>query len=171
MKKLSSIKSMLLLSSFALFMSTSSQAEVSEQTKTSFTVKHSFISKKSVSLAKHQFGHAGWWWTSEFTQSGKGNNMFFNGEGLHERMPDGTTITHLSKVKRGEWTGALGKLRNKDVDARMKVSIKEVHGRTKVLMEYTVTSDQLSKNDTWPSYTDSMLYAQMNSLKVSLDKR
>jgi hypothetical protein len=171
MNKFSLLKLTVFASTIALLTSYSVRAEITKQSANSFTIKHSFISKKSVSLAKHQFGHVGWWWTSEFTHSGKGRNMFFNGKGMHERMPNGKTLTHLTKVKKGEWNGALGKLKNADVKGEMKVSIKAHHHNTKVTMEYTVTSDQLAANKSWPKYADGMLAAQMNNLKDSLNKR
>jgi len=171
MNKFSLLKITVFTNTLALLTSYTTQAEVTEQSVNSFTVKHSFVSKKSVSLAKHQFGHAGWWWTSEFTQSGKGHNMFFNGKGLHEKLPSGETITHLTKVKKGVWSGVLGKIRSEDAKGKMKVSIKEHHHSTKVTMEYTVISNSLASNKNWPSYMDKMLAAQMSSLKNSLNNR
>jgi len=171
MNKFSFLKITVFTSTLALLTSFSAQAEITEQSANSFTVKHSFMSKKSVSLAKHQFGHVGWWWRSAFTHSGKGRNMFFDGKGMHERMPNGKTLTHLTKIKKGVWIGALGKLRNEDVQGKMKVSIKGHHHNTEVTMEYIVTSDSLVANEAWPKYIDKMLAAQMNSLKNSLNKR
>lgn len=159
----------------ALVTSFCAQAEITEQSSKSFTIKHSFISNKSVSTAKHEFGHVGRWWTSEFTQSGKGRNMFFNGQGMHENMPNGKTITHLTKIekenKKWVWTGALGKLKNEDIDAKMKISITNNHHGSKVSMEYSVKGDLLADNKAWSTYTDNMLEAQMKSLKNSLKKR
>jgi hypothetical protein len=164
-----------LASALALMTSFSIQAEVTEQSNNSFTVKHSFISNKSTSTALHEFGHVGRWWTSEFTQSGKGRNMFFNGEGMYEKLPNGKTITHLTKIEKGNkqwvWVGALGKLRDENVNAKMKISIKENHHGSKISMEYTVKTESLVGNKTWPQYTDNMLAAQMDSLKSSLNKR
>ena len=171
MRKFNFVKRTLIATTVALVTNFTAQAQVTEQSTNSFTVKHSFVSKKSVSLAKHQFGHAGWWWTSEFTQSGKGHNMFFNGKGLHEKLPSGETITHLTKVKKGVWSGVLGKIRSEDAKGKMKVSIKEHHHSTKITMEYTVTSNLLASNKNWPSYMDNMLAAQMSSLKDSLNNR
>ena len=175
MKKNNLPRITLLASTLALVISFSIQAEITEQSTNGFTVKHSFTSNKNTSTALHEFGHVGRWWTSEFTQSGKGRNMFFNGKGLFENMPNGKTVTHLTKIQKGDkqwvWLGALGKLRNEDVIGKMKISIKEHHHNTKVSMEYTVNSDSLADHQTWPEYTDNMLGAQMDSLKDSLNKR
>ena len=175
MNKFSLLKLTILTSTLAVITNFAVQAEVTEQSANSFTVKHSFLSNKNTSTARHEFGHVGRWWTSEFTQSGKGHNMFFDGKGMHERMPNGKTITHLSKVEKENnqwvWLGALGKLRNENVNGKMKISIKEQHHHTKVTMEYTVTSDSLVSNKNWPKYIDKMLAAQMNSLKSSLNTR
>jgi hypothetical protein len=171
MNKFSLLKITVFTSALALLASFTAQAEITEQSTNSFTVKHSFVSNKNTDTARHEFGHVGRWWTSEFTQSGKGRNMFFDGKGMHERMPNGKTLTHLTKVKKGLWSGALGKLRNEDVKGEMKISIKEHHHHTKVTMEYTVTSASLIVNEIWPNYIDNMLAAQMNSFKNSLSKR
>lgn len=141
-----------LASALVLMTSFSIQAEITEQSNNSFTVKHSFFSKKNVSTARHEFRHVGRWWTSEFTQSGKGSNMFFHGKGMLENMPDGQTITHLTEIERGnnQWVmvGALGKLRDENVDAKMKVSIKNDHHGSRISMEYTVKADSLANNKT-----------------------
>jgi len=169
------IKKTLLASSLALITSFSIQAKITEQSSDSFTVKHHFFSHKNTSTALHEFGHVGRWWTSEFTQSGDGSNMYFNGKGMHEKMSNGENITHLTRIEKGDnqwvWTGALGKLRNENVDAKMKISIKEDHHGSRVTMEYSVKGGSLADNNTWPVYIDTMLEAQMKSLKVSLNNR
>ena len=175
MKKFNLPKITLLAAILALVTSFSIQAEITEQSTNGFTVKHSFTSNKNTSTALHEFGHVGGWWTSEFTQSGKGHNMFFNGKGLYENMPNGKTVTHLTKIQKGDkqwvWLGALGKLRNEDVNGRMKITIKEHHHNTKISMEYTADSNSLVDHQTWPNYIDNMLSTQMDSLKNSLNNR
>jgi hypothetical protein len=175
MKRFNLLKTTLLASTLAVVTSFSVQAEITKQSSRSFTVKHSFTSNKNTSTAVHEFGHVGRWWTSEFTQSGEGKNMFFNGKGLYENMPNGNTVTHLTKVKKEDnqwiWLGALGKLKNEDVNGKMTVSIKEHHHHTIISMEYSVNSDSLVEHQNWPSYIDNMLDAQMHSLKDSLNKR
>jgi len=175
MKKISLLKKVALTSTLLLVSSLPIQAEVTDMSDNSFTVKHSFISHKDTSTALHQFGHVGLWWTSEFTQSGKGQNMFFNGKGLYENMPNGEVITHLTKVEKGDnewvWHGSLGKLKNEKVNGKMKVSIKEHHHCTRISMEYTVKGETLTEHQAWPKYIDNMLAVQMESLKDSLNKR
>ncbi len=175
MKKFNLLKKVALITTLALASSFSVQAEITHQTDNSFTVQHSFTSSKDYSTARHQFGHVGLWWVSEFTQSGKGHNMFFNGKGLYENMPNGKTITHLTKIKNGDnqliWLGVLGKLRSENVEGKMTVNIKEHHHSTKVSMEYTVSGDALVDHQTWPQYIDHMLDAQMDSLQSTLSKR
>jgi len=170
-----SIKKTLFVSTVALITSFSTQAKITEQTNNSFTVKHHFSSHKNTSTALHEFGHVGRWWTSDFTQSGDGSNMYFNKKGMHERIPNGENITHLTRIEKGNnqwvWTGALGKLRNENVDAKMKISIKEDHHGSRVTMEYSVQAESIAKNKSWPTYIDTMLEAQMKSLKVSLNNR
>jgi len=169
MKKVNLLKKVflttILISSFSI------QAEITKQSHDSFTIRHSFVSDSKISTVKHEFGHVGRWWTSEFTQSGKGRNMFFNGKGMHEKMPSGKTITHLIKVEKGLWIGSLGELRNKDVDGKMKVSIKNFRQGTKIIMEYTVKSELLTEHHKWPKSLDSMLGIQMDSLEASLKQR
>lgn len=151
------------------------KAEVTAQSTDSFVVKHSFVSNKNISTVRHQFGHVGRWWTAEYSSSGKGTNMYFDRKGLFETMPNGKTITHLIKTESGNnqwtWTGALGQLKNENVDAQMKVNIKEGHHGTRVNMEYRVKSNALADHQDWPSYIDTMLDTQMNSLNSSLKKR
>jgi hypothetical protein len=175
MKNFNLIKSTLITATLVLITSFSIQAEVTEQSNNSFTVKHSFVTNKNISTARHEFGHVGRWWTSEFSQSGKGQNMFFDGKGMHERMSNGKTITHLTKIeKEGNqwvWLGALGKLRNEEINGKMKISIKESHHGSKITMEYTVKSDSLILDEAWTKYTNNMLATQMNSLKNSLNNR
>jgi hypothetical protein len=153
----------------------SSQAEITEQSIDRFTVKHSFTSPKSVSTARHEFAHVGRWWTSEFTQSGNGRNMFFNGLGMYENMPNGEVVTHLTKVEKENnqsvWVGGLGNLGNENVDAKMKISIEDNHHGSKISMEYSVESDLLAQNKIWPTYIDTKLGDQMKSLKISLNNR
>jgi hypothetical protein len=155
----------ILASSFSL------QAEVTKQSSNSFTIKHSFVSDAKKSTVKHEFGHVGRWWASEFTQSGKGQNMFFNSKGMHEKMPSGKMITHLTRVDKGVWNGALGELRNNNVDGEMIVSIKNFRHGTKITMEYTVKSELLADHHHWPKSVDTMLSVQMDSLNSSLKKR
>ncbi|SFD57428.1 hypothetical protein [Pseudoalteromonas denitrificans] len=175
MNKLNLKKHQVFACTLVFVSSFASQAEITSQSDSSFTVTHSFVSNKSISTARHEFGHVGRWWTSEFTLSGKGNNMYFNSKGMHERMPSGETITHLIKTEKADnqwtWAGTLGKLKNEKVNGEMKISIKERHHQTKITMKYTVTSDLLVSNQNWPSYIDNMLSVQMNSLKKSLNNR
>jgi hypothetical protein len=175
MKPSNSRRKAALASAVVLVTSFSIHAEITEQSNSSFTVKHSFISNKNVSTAIHEFGHVGRWWTSEFTQSGNGRNMFFNSFGMYENMPNGEVITHLTKVEKENnqwvWVGGLGNLGNENVDAKMKISIKDNHHGTKISMEYSVSGDSIADNKAWPAYTDTMLEAQMKSLKSSLRNR
>ena len=175
MNKFITTKKLALTFLFTFAANFTAQAEITEQSNNSFTVKHSFISSKSISTAIHQFGHVGLWWTAEFTLSGKGHNMFFNGIGLYENMPNGETITHLTKIEKGDnqwvWLGALGKLRGKNVNGKMKVCINKDHHGSKVSMEYTVKGEDLADNQAWANHIDTMLKAQMESLNRSLKKR
>ncbi len=171
MYKFNSFKKVVFMGTLALVASLPTQAEIIEQSGNSFTVKHSFVSNTDISNAAHEFGHVGRWWLSEFSSSGDGQNMFFNGEGLHENMPNGKTITHLSTVEKGLWKGSLGQLINEKIVGQLKVSIKEHHYGIKITMEYAVKSDSIVQNQHWPNDIDSMIGAQMTSLKGALKKR
>jgi hypothetical protein len=171
MKKLNLLTNIIFTVVIVLASSCSVNAEIIEQSNDSFTVKHSFVSDINITIVQYEFGHAERWWMPDFTQSGQGENMFFNKTGLYENMPNGKTVTHLRKVSKGLWVGALGLLKGKNIDGEMKVSIKRYRHGTKVIVEYKVKSDVLAQQKKWATYIDSMFAAQMENLQISLNKR
>lgn len=171
MKKIKLLTYSALTAVLAVAISFSTQAEVTNQSDHSFTVKHSFVSDSKLSTVRHEFGHVGRWWTSEFTLSGNGHNMFFNGKGLYESMPDGKTITYLTKIDKGVWNGTFGDLKGKDAHGQMTVNIKNYRYGTKISLEYTVNSELLPANKHWPKNINSLLGGQMASLQTSLLSR
>jgi len=174
MNKLSRIKNSVVITLLAFVASSTVQAEITEQSTNSFTVEHSFTSNADVASVRHRFAHIGQWWLSEYTQSGKGENMFFNGDCLCEKMPNGKTITYLKKLENGDnqwtWLGAFGELRDNNINGKMTVAIKKHHYGTKVTLEYAVRNEALTKHHHLPTNINSMLGAQLKSLKGSLMK-
>jgi len=172
MNKFNLIKNSVVIILLAFTTSFTVRAEIIEQSKNSFTVKHSFTSNANTASVRHKFAHIGQWWLSEFTQSGKGENMFFNGDCLCEKLPNGKTITYLKKLENGDnqwtWLGAFGQLRNENINGKMTVGIKKHHYGTNVTLEYVVKNEALTKHHHLPTNIDSMLGAQLKSLKGSL---
>ncbi len=171
------LKSLFFLTTISLAIGAFSiHAKVSHQSDSEFTIKHSFIINKSVSTTHHEFSHIGRWWTSEYSMSGNGNNMYFAGKCFCETMPNEKAETVMTFIERKRnksavLSGAIGPLRGKNVKGLMSWDFEKDHHGTKVTVVYKVSGQGIAKNKAWPAELDVLLEKQMSSFKASLRKR
>jgi hypothetical protein len=154
----------------------SANAAVIERSAHSFTVAHSFVVNKNVSIVHHEFSHVGRWWTSAYSLSGNGHNMRFQHSCFCETMPDGeneTLMTFLDRKrdKSAVLSGAIGPLRDQPVKGKMTWLFDKTQYGTKVTVEYNVWGDILANNKSWADDVDTMMAEQMVSFERAAKNR